>query len=85
MIFIMDAAPSPDNVGSVNGLAQMVSTTLRSVAPSFASSLFSLSVTHNLVGGYMGYLVLVGVTLGALRCSLLLPHRLRSALSNNQP
>lgn len=78
MIFTMDSAPNKASVGSVNGLAQMVGTTLRSAAPSFASSMFSLSVKNNLAGGNLVYIILVGLTLGAVRCSLLLPRRLRS-------
>ncbi|KAJ7433742.1 major facilitator superfamily domain-containing protein [Mycena latifolia] len=77
-LFILDAAPGPASLGSVNGLAQMVGTVLRSVAPSFALSLFSLSAEHNLVGGNMVYIVLIAAALGAARCSLLLPRRLSS-------
>ncbi|KAJ7690121.1 major facilitator superfamily multidrug-resistance, DHA1 sub-family [Mycena rosella] len=78
MMFIMDAAPGPTSLGGVNGLAQMVGTVLRSAAPSFASSLFSLSAEHHLVGGNMVYIVLVVATLGAARFSLMLPRTLRS-------
>ncbi|KAJ7039675.1 major facilitator superfamily multidrug-resistance, DHA1 sub-family [Mycena alexandri] len=78
MIFIMDAAPGPASLGSVNGLAQMVGTVFRSLAPYFSSSLFSLSTEHHLAGGNMVYFALMAVTLGALRCSLLLPRTLRS-------
>ncbi|KAJ7737770.1 major facilitator superfamily multidrug-resistance, DHA1 sub-family [Mycena maculata] len=84
MIFIMDAVPNKASVGSVSGLAQMVGTTLRSLAPSFASSLFSLSVKNNLAGGYMVYIILVGLTLGAVRCSFLLPRQLRSESENQR-
>ncbi|KAJ7760702.1 major facilitator superfamily multidrug-resistance, DHA1 sub-family, partial [Mycena maculata] len=73
MIFIMDAAPTPESLASVNGLAQMAGTVLRSLAPSFASTLFSLSAEHHIAGGNMVYLVLIAATLGAVRCSLLLP------------
>ncbi|KAJ7486429.1 major facilitator superfamily domain-containing protein [Mycena galericulata] len=83
MIFIMDAAPNKASVGSVSGLSQMVGTTLRSIAPSFASSLFSLSVKNNLAGGYLVYIILIGLTLGAVRCSLLLPRQLRSEAKNH--
>ncbi|KAF7369821.1 MFS domain-containing protein [Mycena venus] len=79
MIFIMDAAPSRASLGSVNGLAQMVGTVLRSVAPSFSSSLFALSAEHReIVGGNLVFIVLVVATLGAVRFSLLLPRKLRS-------
>lgn len=77
-LFIMDAAPSSASLGSVNGLAQMVGTVLRSLAPSFASSLFALSVEHRIAGGNMVYFVLVAVALVAVRCTLLLPRTLRS-------
>ncbi|KAJ6570067.1 major facilitator superfamily multidrug-resistance, DHA1 sub-family [Mycena vulgaris] len=76
-MFIMDAAPSPASLGGLNGLAQMVGTVLRSVAPSFASSLFSLSAEHHIAGGNMVYIVLFAATLGAVRCSMLLPRKLR--------
>ncbi|KAJ7352343.1 major facilitator superfamily domain-containing protein [Mycena albidolilacea] len=75
-LFIMDAAPSRASLGSVNGLSQMVGTVLRSLAPSFASSLFALSAEHNLVGGNLVYIVLVFAALGAARCAALLPHTL---------
>ncbi|KAJ7183241.1 major facilitator superfamily multidrug-resistance, DHA1 sub-family [Mycena filopes] len=78
MILIMDSAPGPSSMGSVNGLAQLVGTVLRSVAPSFASSLFSLSAKHHIAGGNMVYFALMAVTVVALRCSLLLPRTLRS-------
>ncbi|KAJ7183242.1 major facilitator superfamily multidrug-resistance, DHA1 sub-family [Mycena filopes] len=77
MLFIMDAAPG-GSVGSVNGLAQVVGTVLRGLAPSFASSLFSLSAEHRLVGGNLVYIVLIVLALTAARCSLLLPRYLRS-------
>ncbi|KAF7358437.1 MFS domain-containing protein [Mycena venus] len=64
-LFIMDSAPTRTTVGSVNGLAQMASTIVRSVAPSIASSFFALSVEHNLAGGYLVYVLLIVVTCGA--------------------
>ncbi|KAJ7881020.1 major facilitator superfamily multidrug-resistance, DHA1 sub-family [Mycena olivaceomarginata] len=75
-LFIMDAAPSRASLGSVNGLSQMVATALRSLAPSFVSSLFVLSAEYNLVGGNLVYIVLVFAALGAARCAALLPHTL---------
>ncbi|KAJ7888283.1 major facilitator superfamily domain-containing protein [Mycena leptocephala] len=78
MLFVMDSAPNRASVGSVTGLSQMVGTISRSVAPSIASSLFSLSMKHNLADGYLVYIFLAGISLCALQCSLLLPRRLRS-------
>ncbi|KAJ7469905.1 hypothetical protein B0H11DRAFT_1920245 [Mycena galericulata] len=58
ILFIIDSAPDKANIGSVNGLVQMVGTILRAVAPSFASSLFALSIKNNLAGGYLVYIIL---------------------------
>jgi len=77
-IFIVNSAPTPNSLGGVNGLAQMVGSTLRSIAPSFAASLFSTSVSHHLLGGNMVFFVLCGISLCGLRSSLLLPRKLRS-------
>ncbi|KAJ7671519.1 major facilitator superfamily domain-containing protein [Mycena polygramma] len=79
MMFIMDAAPSRASLGSVNGLAQMVGTVLRSIAPSFSSSLFALSAEHHIAGGNLVYYILIALTLTAARCTLLLPRKLRSS------
>ncbi|KAJ6553591.1 major facilitator superfamily domain-containing protein [Mycena vulgaris] len=77
-IFIVDSAPSQNTLGGVNGLAQMVSSTLRSIAPSVAASLFSTSVSYHLLGGNLGFFLLCGASLCGLRATLLLPKRLRS-------
>ncbi|KAJ7470767.1 major facilitator superfamily domain-containing protein [Mycena latifolia] len=77
-IFLVDSAPTQNSLGGVNGLAQMVSSTLRSVAPSFAASMFSVSVSHHLLGGNFVYFLLCGITLCGLRATLLLPKKLRS-------
>ncbi|KAF7334645.1 Major facilitator superfamily multidrug-resistance DHA1 sub-family [Mycena venus] len=77
-IFIVNSAPTQNSLGGVNGLAQMVASTARSIAPSFASSLFATSVSHNLLGGNLVFFVLSGIALCGLRSSLLLPHKLRS-------
>ncbi|KAJ7690065.1 major facilitator superfamily domain-containing protein [Mycena rosella] len=77
-IFIVDSAPTPNSLGGVNGLAQMVASTLRSVAPSVAASLFATSVSHHLLGGNFVFFLLCGFSLCGLRASLLLPTKLRS-------
>ncbi|KAJ6518192.1 major facilitator superfamily domain-containing protein [Mycena vitilis] len=77
-LFIVDSAPTRNSLGGVNGLAQMVASVLRSIAPSVASSLFSLSVSHHLLGGNFVFLILFAIALCGLRASLLLPKKLRS-------
>ncbi|KAF7330227.1 MFS domain-containing protein [Mycena venus] len=76
---VMDAAPNRASLGSVNGLAHTVGTTMRGFAPSFSSSLFAISAAHRqIAGGNLVYIVLVVMALGAVRVSLLLPRHLRS-------
>ncbi|KAJ7220227.1 major facilitator superfamily domain-containing protein [Mycena pura] len=77
-IFLVDAAPTQNSLGGVNGLAQMVSSILRSVSPSLAASLFAASVSHHLLNGNLVYYVLCFITLCGLRATLLLPKKLRS-------
>ncbi|KAJ7163892.1 major facilitator superfamily domain-containing protein [Mycena crocata] len=77
-IFIVDSAPTQNSLGGVNGLAQMVSSILRSISPSFAASLFSTSVSHHLLGGNFVFFVLCAISLCGVRASLMLPKRLRS-------
>lgn len=76
-LFVLDAAPGSAAIGAVNGLAQMKSSIMRTIAPTVASSLFSLSLQKHIAGGYMVYGVLVGLTAVAVSVSLLLPPGLR--------
>ncbi|KAF8640233.1 hypothetical protein AX16_010129 [Volvariella volvacea WC 439] len=76
-IHIVDSAPSKSALGSMNGLAQSIGCVVRSTAPSFASSLFSISLEKHLLGGRLVYAVLLGVFLMGIRASLMLPKQLR--------
>ncbi|KAF9468186.1 major facilitator superfamily domain-containing protein [Collybia nuda] len=78
MILIIDAAPNAASLGATNGMAQAVGCFMRSIAPSAASSLFSISLQKQLAGGNMVFLVLMGVSLIGIRMGLLLPKHLKS-------
>ncbi|KAL1744530.1 major facilitator superfamily domain-containing protein [Schizophyllum fasciatum] len=78
-IFIVDSSPSSDALGAVNGLAQTTATLIRTFAPWAATSLFSLSLEHQLAGGNFVYITLGLVALtGAFNCVSLLPRRLHN-------
>ena len=62
-------------MGTVNGVAQMLGSGMRSLAPTFASSLFSISLQRGIAGGNMVYYILLAMTLVAVRCTTLLPQR----------
>ncbi|KAJ7352327.1 major facilitator superfamily domain-containing protein [Mycena albidolilacea] len=65
-MFITASAPKSSR-GSVHGLSQTSVALARAIGPALSTSLFSLSVQHNLLSGYMVYLfffVLSGFALG---------------------
>ncbi|KAJ7065739.1 major facilitator superfamily domain-containing protein [Mycena amicta] len=79
-IFIVNAAPTPTSLGGVNGLGQMVASTLRSLAPVLASSLFSFSAAHREDGWIVAnlvFLVLAAAALCAVGAAGALPRRVK--------
>ncbi|KAG5353039.1 hypothetical protein C0989_011007 [Termitomyces sp. Mn162] len=82
-LFILDAAPGNSALGAVNGLSQMMSSVVRTLAPTIASSLFSVSQEMQLLGGYLVYAVIIGIVLSGLLTSLLLPPALQGQLKKN--
>ncbi|KAF8529849.1 major facilitator superfamily domain-containing protein [Gautieria morchelliformis] len=65
LILLKNASPSPEALGSTNGLAQFFQCMSRSVSPAFVSSLFALSIDKHLLGGYLWVIVMVGVSIFA--------------------
>ncbi|KAF8591070.1 MFS general substrate transporter [Ramaria rubella] len=63
MILIKNASPSPEALGSTNGLAQFFQCLSRSVSPAFVSSLFALSIDNHLLGGYLWVIVMVSLSI----------------------
>ncbi|KAF7986425.1 hypothetical protein HWV62_31167 [Athelia sp. TMB] len=57
-IYISAAAPNKRSLGATNGIAQTVVSVVRAIGPAASTSLFALSVKHNLLGGYAVYLIL---------------------------
>ncbi|KAI0768094.1 MFS general substrate transporter [Trametes elegans] len=79
-IFITASAPNKASLGSVNGLAQMVVSVMRTVGPASANSLFSLSIddTHHYLGGMFVYVALSVLVCAALWVGTFLPDRTMS-------
>jgi hypothetical protein len=72
-IYFSRESPSPDALGSTNGLAQMTASTMRTLAPTVASSLFSMSLQWRLAGGTAVYWILYAFVLAGLYASKNLP------------
>ncbi|GAA6062569.1 hypothetical protein JCM10212_004882 [Sporobolomyces blumeae] len=61
MLTVTDSAPSKRLLGTINGVAQMCSSLMRSVGPFLASSFFALSVSRHLLGGLLVFYVMIAV------------------------
>ncbi|KAH9005451.1 MFS general substrate transporter [Lactarius hatsudake] len=65
-MYVSSAAPNKRSFGAIYGLSHLVNSVLSVVGPG-ADLLFAFSLTHNVLGGKLAYVVLlgvVGVTLG---------------------
>lgn len=72
-IFITESAPNRASLAGTNGLAQATASVMRCIAPSIASSLFSLSLERHLLGGNAVFFILLGIAFMGVRVSFLLP------------
>ncbi|KAL6307595.1 major facilitator superfamily domain-containing protein [Sparassis latifolia] len=77
-MYISDGAPNQAALGLTNGLAQTTASTARALAPSAASSLFSVSLQQHLASGALVYWILCAITAGGIVASLWLPTKLLS-------
>jgi hypothetical protein len=75
---IMNSAPSKEYLGATNGLAQALGSVTRGLGPSIASSLFSLSLERQILGGNMVYVALSGLTLVGMSLASRLPKALNA-------
>jgi hypothetical protein len=76
-LFVISGVPSKSVLGAANGLCQTVKTVARTFGPVCATSMFSLSKGHNLLGGQLVYFLLLLIASVALRTGLSLPRELR--------
>jgi hypothetical protein len=74
-VYITQSAPSKRTLGAVNGIAQTTASVVRAIGPATSTSLFSLSVSHNLLGGYAVYLILMCIAAAAMLLAALLPRK----------
>lgn len=86
-IFITASAPNKASLGTVNGIAQMLVSLMRTVGPATANSLFSLSIDqeHHYMGGCFVYYVLAGTVFVAFWVGTLLPNDSSYNLENRSP
>ncbi|KAI0302844.1 MFS general substrate transporter [Multifurca ochricompacta] len=58
-LYLSSAAPNKRSLGATNGFAQTVSSAQLVIGPAGADWLFAFSVTNNVLGGYLVYIVLL--------------------------
>lgn len=73
-MYITASAPSKRSLGAINGLSQTTVSFARTIGPGLSTSLFSLSVEHNLLGGYAVYAIFFVFSGLALLLAAKLPH-----------
>ncbi|KAF5384044.1 hypothetical protein D9757_006980 [Collybiopsis confluens] len=76
-LLVVSGAP-PGALGATNGLAQVISSATRTLAPTVASSLFSISLETRLIGGHLVEFVMLGITLLGIHVSFALPKELEA-------
>ncbi|KAJ7910235.1 major facilitator superfamily domain-containing protein, partial [Mycena leptocephala] len=75
-IYVRSAAPSKHSLGATNGIAQTCISIVRAIGPVASTSLFSLSLERNLLGGWLVYVIMVIISALALLGSAYLPTKL---------
>ncbi|KAF8589036.1 MFS general substrate transporter [Ramaria rubella] len=72
-IYLTHAAPTRSALGSTNGLAQTITSIMRSFGPATATGLFALSLKYNLLGGNLVYIMFCFFTIIAIMATRLFP------------
>ncbi|KIY45865.1 MFS general substrate transporter [Fistulina hepatica ATCC 64428] len=72
-MFITTASPNRASLGATNGLSQASVSTFRAVGPALASSLFSFTLEHNVLGGNFVYILMLSFAFLAIALSTRLP------------
>ncbi|KAJ3712182.1 member of major facilitator superfamily multidrug-resistance, DHA1 sub-family [Lentinula raphanica] len=74
-IYISAASPNRASLGATNGLSQMTVSICRAIGPAASNSLFSLSMRHHYMGGFLVYYVLLSISVLALVAASMLPRQ----------
>ncbi|KAF8875919.1 major facilitator superfamily transporter, partial [Infundibulicybe gibba] len=75
-MYLTASSPNKHSLGATNGLSQMGVSFARAVGPALATSLFSLSVERNMLGGYAVYAILFCISCLAIFLAVLLPEKM---------
>ncbi|PFH48483.1 hypothetical protein AMATHDRAFT_149852 [Amanita thiersii Skay4041] len=76
-LIVTSSAPSKNALGALNGLAQAIGSCMRAFSPTFASSLYAISLQRHLAGGNAVYYILMAIIICGIRFTFLSPKTLR--------
>ncbi|KAF8267245.1 MFS general substrate transporter [Lactarius quietus] len=74
-MYVSSAVPNKRLLGAANGLAQVATSIQAAVGPAVADWLFAFSLTNNVLGGNLAYVVIIGVVCFALGVTTRLPRK----------
>ncbi|KAF8526099.1 major facilitator superfamily domain-containing protein [Gautieria morchelliformis] len=75
-IFISSSSPTPALLGTTNGFAQTIFSSMGAIGPAGVTSLFAISIERNLFGGHLVYVVMCSIGFIAVLASIfLLPEK----------
>lgn len=72
---INDIAPTPNSLGTLNGVALSMGSGIRAVAPAGINSIFSLGVQKQIIWGYLAWAVLIAISLVVAVSTSCLPEK----------
>lgn len=84
-MFITASSPNKRSLGATNGLSQTTVSIARAIGPAMSTSLFSLSVQRNLLGGYAVYAILFSLSTLAMLLAIQLPHEMWEEADEHTP
>ncbi|KAM6489141.1 Major facilitator superfamily domain containing protein [Amanita muscaria] len=76
-IILTASSPTRSSLGTMNGLGQAVACIMKSLGPSIASSLHSISLQRQLIGGNAVYYIMTMVVAFGIQYTFMLPKKLK--------
>lgn len=70
---LLNSCCQPSAVATVNGMAVAICGIVKSIFPAAINAIFALSVSKQLLGGYLSWVVMAGLATGVLILSFLTP------------
>lgn len=74
-MYITTSAPNKRSLGATNGLSQTTVSIARAIGPALSTSLFSVSVQKNILGGFGVYAIFTTLSCFALFLASRLPEK----------